>query len=87
MADENLKTFIRDITRRNERVFQEHLKQWQRLHERVDRMEARADRRAGVVTKQLEDLVEESRAQRAGLFKLIDAIRDLEEGLGGSSAA
>jgi hypothetical protein len=87
MSEQDLRTFIRDVTRRNERVFQEHLKQWQKLHERVDRMDARSEVRAKIVTEQLQDLVEESRAQRAGLFKLIDAIRDLEKGFGGSSPA
>jgi hypothetical protein len=86
MPDEDLRSFIRDITRRNERVFQEHLRQWQKLHARVDRMDARSEARAKIVTEQLQDLVEESRAQRAGLFKLIDAIRDLERGLGGANA-
>ena len=96
VAEEDLRTFIRDITRRNERVFQEHLKQWERLHARNDRFDAslnrldaslnRIDASLQATAKQLADLAEESRAQRAGLFKLIDAIRDLEQGLGGSAA-
>lgn len=86
MADDDLRTFIGDITRRNERIFQEHLKQWEKLHERADRAEARAEGWAQRLDERLKLVQEEGRAQREGIFKLTDAIRDLEEGLGGASA-
>ena len=76
MAEEDLRTFIRDITRRHERIFQEQLKQWQKLHERTD-----------VLNREMKEVAAEIHAQRQGTFKLIDAIRDLEEGFGGSSPA
>jgi hypothetical protein len=68
VADNDLRAFIRDITRRNELVWQGVMEELRHLHQ--------ASREH---TAEIRDLRDETRAQREGLLKLIDEVRRLGE--------
>lgn len=96
MTREDLSSFIRDITRRNELVWREQMAEWAKMHERSDRLtadvrelsaEIRAMRdESRAMRDETRDLRDESRAQREGLFQLIAEIRRLREDFGGAAA-
>jgi hypothetical protein len=64
---EECKLFIRDMNRRNEKVVQALVRQ----SEEAGKQQAR---RVGAIVGGLEDLTEESRAQREGLLAAIDRL-------------
>lgn len=76
-AHEDLRVFIRDITRRNEGVWREVLRELRGL-----RTETRAEGQAQRAI--LYDIVDENRAQREGLLRVLDELR--RQGPGGKGA-
>lgn len=76
VADDDLRTFIRDITRRNELVWRGVMDELRELREvgRAHTAEIRA------LSDEIRDMRDETRAQRDGLFKLIDKINELGDG-------
>ena len=82
MANDDLGTFVRRITRRNEMVWREVIGELREM--RAQSREHTAELRE--LTAEIRDMRDETRAQRDGLFKLIDEIRRLGEGPGPASA-
>jgi hypothetical protein len=76
VADDDLRAFIRDISRRNELVWRGVMDELRELRD-VGR-EHTAEIRA--LTAEIHDMRDETRAQRDGLFKLIDKINELGNG-------
>lgn len=83
VADDDLRTFIRDITRRNELVWRGVMDELRELRE-VGRQHTAEIRQ---LSREIRDMREETRdmraetiAQRDGLFKLIDKINELGNG-------
>lgn len=93
MADDDFRAFIREERMRSERVWREVLRELRELREasrahsgeiRELSREIREMRDEG--HRMREDARDEARAQREGLFKLIDEIRKLGEGPGPAPA-
>lgn len=77
MTDSDLREFIREQALRHERASQA-TERWLRIADRrTDEMVKRGDemiKRSDEVIAELRDLREESRAQRAALFEVLDRI-------------
>ena len=82
VAEDDLRTFIQDITRRNELVWREVMRQLGELH---DQMRENTEQ-IRENSREIRDMRAESRAHREGLFKLIDRIDRLGEGPGPAAA-
>jgi hypothetical protein len=76
VADDDLRSFIRDITRRNELVWRGVMRELSQLSE-LNRAHSAEIRQ---LSREIRDMRDETRAQRAGLFKLIDKINELGNG-------
>ena len=83
MADDDLRAFIRDITRRNELVWRGVMDEQRQLRD-VGREHTAETRALGAeirtLSAEIRDMRDETRAHRDGLFKLIDRIDRLGEG-------
>jgi hypothetical protein len=86
LAHEDLRTFIREITRRNEVVWREVLGELRdmRAESREHRAESQAEGRAQ--RDILYDIVDENRAQREGLMRMIHELRRRGPGDEGAAA-
>ena len=89
MADDDLRAFIRDISRRNELVWRGVMDELRDLREvgREHSAEIRVvNGEIRELSKEIRDMRDETRAQREGLFRLIDEIRKLGGGPGPAAA-